>query len=80
MTPSTDEITFVLRITPDDYLRYYQGTARHVVARGHDGRTVRFPAGLLRRFLAHDGVHGRFRLRFDENNKLLSLDRIAREW
>ncbi|MBK8162724.1 MAG: DUF2835 domain-containing protein [Gammaproteobacteria bacterium] len=70
------EITFVLNISPDEYLRYYQGAARHVIARGRDGRTVQFAAGLLRRFLTHDGVHGVFRLRFDDNNRLVSLDRV----
>lgn len=69
------EITFILSISPEEYLRYYQGEARHVIARGRDGRTVQFPAGLLRRFLVHDGIHGEFRLRFDANNKLVSLER-----
>ncbi|MGE0372788.1 MAG: DUF2835 domain-containing protein [Gammaproteobacteria bacterium] len=72
------EITFLLNIAPDEYLRYYQGTVRHVLARGRDGRTVQFPAGLLRPFLTHDGVHGEFRLRFDDNNRLVSLDRVER--
>lgn len=71
------EATFVLNISPDEYLRYYQGAARHVVVRGRDGRTIQFPAGLLRRFVTHDGVQGEFRLRFDAGNKLISLDRIG---
>jgi hypothetical protein len=79
MTPGASEITFALDISPDEYLRYYQGTARHVIACGRDGRTVQFPAGLLRRFLTHEGVHGEFRIRFDDNNKLVSLDRIERD-
>lgn len=74
----TGEVTFVLNISSDEYLRYYQGAARHVVVRGRDGRTIQFPAGLLRRFVSHDGVHGEFRLCFDAGNKLLSLDRIER--
>lgn len=78
MTTEAREITFVLDIAPDEYLRYYQGEARHVVVRGHDGRTVQFPAGLLRRFLVHDGVRGEFRLRFDADNKLISLERVTR--
>jgi hypothetical protein len=78
MTTDAREITFGLSISPEAYLRYYQGAVRDVIARGHDGRTVRFPAGLLRRFLTHDGVHGEFRIRFDVNHKLVSLDRIER--
>ena len=78
MTTDTREITFVLSISPEAYLSYYQGAVREVVARGHDGRTIQFPAGLLRRFLTHDGIHGEFRIRFDANHKLVSLDRIER--
>lgn len=78
MTTNAREITFELNISPEAYLRYYRGAVRDVIARGHDGRTVRFPAGLLRRFLTHDGVHGEFRLCFDASHKLVSLDRIAR--
>jgi hypothetical protein len=79
MTTDTREITFELNITPEAYLRYYQGAVRDVITRGHDGRTVQFPAGLLRRFLTHDGIRGEFRLRFDARHKLVSLDRIERE-
>lgn len=79
MTPDGDEIVFALDITAEAYLRYYQGAARDVIARGRDGRTVRFPAGLLRRYVAHDGVHGEFRLRFDAKHKLVSLERLERE-
>lgn len=78
MTADNREITFVLNISPEAYLRYYQGAVRDVIARGQDGRTVQFPAGLLRRFLTHDGVRGEFRIRFDANHKLVSLDRIER--
>lgn len=72
------EIVFALNISADEYLRYYQGAARHVLVRGRDGRTAQIPAGLLRRFVSHDGVHGEFRLRFDAGNRLISLDRVGR--
>jgi hypothetical protein len=78
MTAGTREITFKLNISPEAYLRYYQGAVRDVIARGHDGRTIQFPAGLLRRFLTHDGIYGEFRLRFDASHRLVSLDRIER--
>lgn len=72
------ELVFELNISEDEYLRYYQGTVRHVIARGRDGRTVQFPAGLLRRFITRDGIHGEFRLRFDDHNKLVDLERLER--
>lgn len=71
------EFVFTLSISPDEYLRYYQGAARNVVAHASDGRTVRFPARELRAYVTRDGVHGRFRLRCDRHNRLVSFERIS---
>lgn len=70
-------IVFRLSISPDDYLAYYQGTARDVVARAEDGRRVRFPASALQRFVGHEGIHGRFELRFDADRKFRGLRRLG---
>lgn len=69
-------VRFRLDISPEDYLAYYQGAARDVVVRAEDGRRIRFPAGALQRFVTHQGVHGRFELRFDAGHKLLGLWRL----
>lgn len=66
-----------LDIPADEYLRYYEGGAHLVLARARDGRTVQFPANLLRRFVGHDGVRGSFMLRCDANNRLISIERVA---
>lgn len=73
---SARELILELNIPADEYLRYYQGAAGAVQARSRCGRTVRFPAGQLRRFVDENGVHGSFRLRYDQNNRLVSLERI----
>jgi hypothetical protein len=39
---------FHLRISADQYLDYYRGTVRHVIARCATGQSVQFPASLLR--------------------------------
>ena len=69
-------LEFTLHFTPDEVLRYYRGEARTVVARLDDGRTVQFPAGALQKVVTPEGVHGRFRLRFDENHKFKGLERV----
>lgn len=69
-------VRFRLDISPDDYLAYYQRAARDIVVRADDGRRIRFPASALQRFVAHDGIHGRFELRFDADHKLLGLWRL----
>lgn len=70
-------IRFHLHMSADDYLAYYQGAAKDVTVRAEDGRRVKFPAGALQAFITHDGIHGRFELRFDANNKLIGLLRMG---
>jgi hypothetical protein len=58
-------------------LSYYLGTARAVVVESFDGRRVRFPAGVLQQFVAHDGIHGVFEMDFDANNKFIAIRRVS---
>ncbi len=70
-------VRFRLDISAEDVLRYYSGTARDVVARGLDGRTIRFPANRLRPHVRVDGVHGLFELEYDEGGRFKRLARLA---
>lgn len=74
---SNNEVVFSLNISADDYLYYYKGKAKYVLTISQDGRKIKFPANALQSFLTHEGVSGRFRLRFDANNKLISIDKIG---
>lgn len=76
-TNTSHSIRFRLTISADDYLAYYQGQARDVLARAEDGRSLRFPAGALQPFVSHSGIHGRFELCFDQNRKLIGIKRIG---
>ncbi len=76
MTGQTMDIIVALDISADEYVRVYQGTAKYVVAKSHDGRTVRFPVNILQRFLTHDGIQGVFMLRHDANHKFVSIERL----
>lgn len=67
---------FNLAITATEYLPYYQGIVKQVVVRAHDGRTLSFPAANLRRFVTANGVQGRFCLTVDDQNRLVSLERV----
>lgn len=66
---------FHLRITPEQYVNYYRGAARHVVARCATGQTIQFPASLLQRFVTAEGIRGRFVLTCDERHKVVDLQR-----
>lgn len=61
-------------ISADEMLQYYRGQARVVHALADNGQSVNFPASALQRYVTAEGVHGRFRLVFDQQHKLLSLE------
>ena len=66
---------FGLHISAQDYLPYYRGDVRHVVARCADGRSVQFPATLLVPFVSSGGIRGSFVLTCDESGKGAQLQR-----
>jgi hypothetical protein len=66
---------FSLYISAQDYLAYYRGDVRHVLARCSDGRKVQFPAALLTPFVSEGGIRGNFVLTSDENGKGAKLQR-----
>ena len=70
-------LTFRLNVNREEAMRYYRGEASAVVALTDSGQSLQFPALHVRRFITQSGIHGRFRLRFDSNHKLLSLERIS---
>lgn len=72
----SSSIRFRLAISAEEYLAYYQGSAQVVVARSDDNKTVQFPASAIREFVTHEGVFGYFEIAFDENNKLIAIQRI----
>ena len=66
---------FELRLSSEKFLDFYRGRARNVSVQCSTGQTVQFPANLLRKFVSPEGVHGRFVLTCDANNKLIGLER-----
>ncbi len=71
-------MTFYLSISPEKYQRYYQGSAKFVHVQADDGRSLQFPASELQKFVAHNGIQGRFEIEFDEQYKLRNLRRLTR--
>ena len=69
-------LTIQLRVSADEMLKYYRGEAATVYATASNGRTVQFPASALRQHVTADGVHGEFRLEFDDNHKLVRLEQV----
>ena len=58
-------------------MRYYRGEALAVFVVTDSGQSLQFPALHIRRFIDQQGINGRFQIRFDANNKLKSIEKIA---
>lgn len=65
-----------LHISPEEYQRLYREAIRTVFARSRDGRSVQFPVSALRNHVGRDGIRGTFRIIFDQNNKLKSVEKL----
>jgi len=75
-TQTNKQFYFSLQISQQQYLQYYQGTANAVQVVTETGQKVQFPAIRLRPFLTHTGIHGRFHLTIDNNNRFIDLQRL----
>ncbi len=70
------KIIFDIHIEPEEYRKLYEGSASNARVRSRDGRSIQFPAKVLRSFLTHSGISGSFALFFDENNKFKRIVRL----
>jgi len=66
-----------LEVSAQKFSRYYRGQAHSIVCTTLDGRTVQFPAAVLRPFLAHEGVHGIFEIEFSDKKKFINICKIS---
>lgn len=66
-----------LAIGRDEYLRYYQGSAKNVFARDTQGRSISFPAKILQPFVTHGGISGLFAIAFSDAGKFVSIEKIG---
>jgi len=69
--------TFSMDLSDEEYQSYYRGVARDIIVMTHQGVRVQFPASSVLSFVERDGVHGDFVITMDDNNKLVSLEKIS---
>lgn len=67
---------FHLEISSEEFLDYYRGTAKQVLVRMDNGRSVQFPASLLKQFVTSGGIEGDFVLTCDDDFKNADLRRL----
>ena len=69
----TDRIQ--LDISADQFLDWYRGVAKNVLARTEDGRVIQFPANVLQGFVGLNGIQGTFLLTYDSDYRFISIAR-----
>lgn len=67
------ELIIPISLSSEKYLRYYQGSIKQVFAKSEQGKSVSFPANVLKPYVTHQGIHGRFKFIFDDNGKIISV-------
>ena len=68
---------FDLNIPRDELLKFYSGDARLVHAVARSGPRVKFPAAVLRPYVATDGVRGTFRMSVNAAHRLERFERLG---
>ena len=66
-----------MNLSAEKCLRYYQGSAKYIVVKSDNGKTVRLPADAIQKFVTASGLHGYFQLEINSENKLVNLERIT---
>jgi hypothetical protein len=70
-------IRFTLKLSYDQFLQVYQGTAKNVSVVADDGRRIAFPARNIQSFLSKDGINGYFEMELTAENKFVSLKLLS---
>lgn len=70
-----NEILFILNFSVSEYMAYYEGVAKSVYVTCLDGRSLKFPAHVLRSHITQEGIRGVFVLEYD-NNKFKGIKKV----
>lgn len=66
-------VAVTLTINTQEFARLYQGHTHDVICTTRDGRTVQFPATVLRQFLTHNGIYASLRASLAQTIDFLKL-------
>ena len=65
-----------ISIEPEEFILFYSGQAKTVVARSDRNEVVEFPANILRKFVSNAGITGRFVIYTNDDNKFIAIERL----
>lgn len=69
-------VTVDISLPAYKYKEMYQGSVKYLVAKSRDGRMIQLPLSIFQRFVTHKGVYGAFEIEFDDNKKLVNIDKL----
>ncbi len=67
---------FNMALSADKTHAIYEGRARYILVESLQGLKLQLPAASFLGYVGADGIHGRFRVKIDATNKILTLRRI----
>ena len=70
-------LTFSVSLSAEDVLAMYRGDIRRVMVITDNGLRVDINAQHFMNFTTRQGIHGRFRIVLDSNNKLVRMEKIG---
>ena len=70
------EFEFDMALSALELRSIYEGQARYILVVSDEGLKLQLPAVNFRNFVASDGIHGRFRVIIDANNKIRELRKL----
>jgi hypothetical protein len=66
---------FTMALSEPKTRAIYAGQARYILVETDQGLKLQMPAANFLDFVTAEGIQGRFRVRIDDNNKILTLQR-----
>ena len=70
------EYKFSMSLSANKTRAIYQGQVRFILVESDQGPKLQLPATSFRPYVADNGIHGRFAVRIDSDNRIIDLRRI----
>jgi len=68
------ELEVFINISAKDFLQYYQGLKKNIIAKCDNGKTIQLPANIFRQFvLPNKGVQGKFIITYNHDGSLVNI-------
>jgi len=67
---------FTMALSAQKTQSIYQGQARYIVVESDQGLKLQLPAVNFRSYVTAQGIHGRFKVEIDPDNKIRALRKL----